>query len=281
MTGYFRGVVDFGGGAMRVPFDSDLDVFVAKFDTNGNHVWSKNFVNDGNDRGYGIAADGQGNLAVVGSFSNSLTIGATTLVSLNANTDAFVMKLSAATGAPVWARQMGAPDGSEAAYGVAFDQSGNVDVCGFAVKGVDFGGGVLAALGGADGWVASYRNTTGAHIWSRRIGGTSNDYAYSVAIAPDGGVLVGGSFEGTAAFGGTSMTPVGAGDAYVAKYTSAGAATWARQLGGVSSDVGQELTVDATGHPVLAGYFYGTGAFGGSTLTSAGMADGFVAKLAP
>jgi len=39
--------------------------------------------------------------------------------------------------------------------------------------------------------------------------------------------------------------------------------------------------VDATGHPVLAGYFYGTGNFGGSTLTSAGMADGFVTKLAP
>jgi len=176
---------------------------------------------------------------------------------------------------------MGAADGSEAAYGVAFDASGNVDVCGYAVKSVDFGGGLLAALGGSDGWVASYRGSSGAHIWSRRIGGSTNDYANSLAIAPDGGVLIGGSFEGTAAFGGGSLTPMGGGDAYVAKYTSAGAPTWVRPVGGTSSDVGQELTVDATGHPVLAGYFYGTGNFGGSTLTSAGMADGFVTKLAP
>jgi len=243
-------------------------------------VWSKNFTNDGNDRGYGIATDGQ-SVAVAGSFSNSMTIGATTIVSLNAMTDGFLIELSAATGAPVWARQMGSPDGSEAAYGVAFDKSGNVDACGYAVKAVDFGGGSLAALGGSDGWVASYRGTTGAHLWSRRIGGAANDYAYSLVIAPDGGVLVGGSFEGLAAFGNASLTPMGPGDAYVAKYTSAGAPTWARQIGGTSSDVGQELAVDATGHPVLAGYFYGTGVFGGSTLTSAGMADGFVTKLAP
>src|SRR6185369_2737443 len=132
MTGYFRGVVDFGGGSLRVPFDSDLDVFVAKFDTNGNHVWSRNFTNNGNDRGYGIATDGQ-SLAVVGLFSNSITVGSTVLVSPNAMTDAFVMDLSAATGAPVWARQIGAPDGNEGAYGVVLDASGNVDVCGYAM----------------------------------------------------------------------------------------------------------------------------------------------------
>src|SRR5204863_6070841 len=131
---------DFGGGAMRVPFETDLDVFVAKLDMNGNHLWSENFTNDGNDRGYGIATDGQ-SVAVAGSFSNSITVGSLTLLSLNAMTDGFVMKLSAATGAPTWARQMGAPDGNEAAYGVAIDAGGNVDVCGYAVKGVDFGGG--------------------------------------------------------------------------------------------------------------------------------------------
>ena len=280
MTGYFRGVVDFGGGALRVPFDSDLDVFVTKLDPNGNHLWSKNFTNSGNDRGYGIATDGD-SVAVVGSFSNAITIGTIRLVAANAMTDAFVMNLAAADGTPAWARQMGATDGNEGAYGVAIDASGNVDVCGYAIKPVDFGGGVLGALGMSDGWVASYRGTTGAHLWSRRIGGMGNDYAYSLTIAPDGGVLVAGSFEGAAGFGGATLAPVGAGDAYVAKYTSTGAPVWARQIGGNASDVGQELAVDATGHAVLAGYFYGSGVFGGSPLTSAGQADGFVTKLAP
>ena len=280
MTGYFRGVVDFGGGQLRVPYDTDLDVFVTKLDAAGNHVWSENFPNNGNDRGYGIATDGT-SVAVAGMYSNSITIGTVTLVSPNAMTDAFVMNLSAATGAPAWARQIGAPDGNEGAYGVVIDASGNVDVCGFATKGVDFGGGVLPALGSTDGWVASYRGTTGAHLWSRRIGGLANDYAYGLAIAPEGGVMVAGSFEGAAGFGGATLTPLGTSDAFVAKYTSAGAPVWARQIGGTSSDVGQEVAVDATGHAFLAGYFFGTGVFGGTTLTSAGQSDGFVTKLAP
>jgi len=37
-TGYFRGVVDFGGGALRTPYDTDLDVFVAKLSSAGAHV---------------------------------------------------------------------------------------------------------------------------------------------------------------------------------------------------------------------------------------------------
>src|SRR5206468_367980 len=50
LTGYFRGTVDFGGGVLRVPYDSDLDVFVAKFTGAGTHVWSKNFTNTSNDQ---------------------------------------------------------------------------------------------------------------------------------------------------------------------------------------------------------------------------------------
>lgn len=280
LTGYFRGTVDFGGGILRVPFDTDLDVFVTKLDANGNHVWSKNFSNDGNDRGYGIAVDDQGTLMVVGSFSNSINFGGGSLVSQNAMTDAFVAKFSSATGAHQWSRQMGATDGNETAYGVTIDASGNAVVCGAAVKSVDFGGGSLGALGGSDGFVVTYRGTTGAHLWSRRIGGTNNDYAYAVA-ATAGGVVVGGAFEGTASFGGAPVPTSGASDAYAAKYDSGGALVWARSVGGIDADVGQDLAMAPSGHPVLVGYFYGTSTFAGTSLTSAGMADAFIVKMAP
>jgi PKD repeat protein len=281
LTGYFRGTVDFGGGVLRVPFTTDLDVFVAKFTSAGAHAWSKNFTNDGNDRGYGIAVDGVGGVFVVGAFSNLINFGGSDLVSQNAMMDAFVVKLSTATGGHAWSRQMGAPDGNEAAYSAVVDAAGNLAVCGYAIKGVDFGGGTLGALGGSDGFVASYRGTTGAHLWSRRLGGTNNDYAYGVALAPDGGIVVAGAFDGTAAFGGGSLTSAGGGDAFAAKYSSTGSPSWARPLGGAAADVGQEVVVAPSGHPVVSGYFYDTATFGGATLTSAGMADAFVAKLAP
>lgn len=279
LTGYFRGVVDFGGGTMRVPYDTDLDVFVVKLDPTGAHLWSKNFPNTGNDRGYGLATNGA-SVAVVGSFSNGIDFGGGQLFSQNAMTDGFVAVLNAATGAYQWARQLGSPDGSETAYGVDFNTNGNVLVCGVAVKAVDFGGGSLAALGGADGFIAAY-NGSGGHVWSRRLGGAGNDYAYGVAHASDGTVYVTGSFEGSASFGGAPLVQVGGGDVFVAKYNASGAALPARGLGGAGADFGQEIAVTPTGQPVVAGYFYGAGIFDGTSLTSLGMADSFVTKMNP
>jgi len=75
ITGYFSGAINFGGSVLRVPFTTDLDVFVAKFTSAGAHVWSKNFTNWGDERGYGIAVDAAGNVAITGYFSNSIDFG--------------------------------------------------------------------------------------------------------------------------------------------------------------------------------------------------------------
>ncbi|MGH7895445.1 MAG: PKD domain-containing protein [Candidatus Binatia bacterium] len=279
LTGFFIGTITFGGGILSVPFDTDLDVFLAKFNSAGAHVWSKNFTNTGNDRGYGIAVDSGGNVAITGYFSNDINFGGGLLTSLNAMTDIFVARFTTA-GVHSWSKRFGAPDGNEGGNAVAMDASGNVVVTGYAIKAVDFGGGLLSALGSADAFVAKYAATSGAHQWSRRIGSTMNDYGYGVAVDGSGNVFVAGSFESTANFGGTTVTPVGGSDAFVAKYNSAGAPQWAKGLGGTSSDVGQDVAVGA-GYPVTTGYFYGTGTFDGTPLTSGGLADVFVVRLAP
>ena len=82
-TGYFRATIDFGGGPLTVPFTTDLDVYITKLDAAGNYVWAKNFTNDGNERGYGIAVDGSGNVAITGYFSNTVNFGGTSLTSVN------------------------------------------------------------------------------------------------------------------------------------------------------------------------------------------------------
>ena len=100
-TGYFRGSVNFGGGMLTVPYTNDLDVFVTKLTSAGAYVWAKKFTNTGNERGYGIAADGAGNVAVTGSFSNELNLGGSTMVATNAMTDAFIVRFTT-NGAHVW-----------------------------------------------------------------------------------------------------------------------------------------------------------------------------------
>jgi len=186
------------------------------------------------------------------------------------------------SGTHLWSKRLGSTTGDESAYGVAMDGSSNVVVCGEATNAVDFGGGLLTTLGDADGFVAKYAATNGAHLWSRRVGGGTNDYCYGTAVDGSGNVFITGSFTGTATFGGTALSSAASStDAFVAKYDAGGAPQWAKALGGTASDVGQEVAVTSTGEPVLAGYFYGSGVFGSASLTSAGLSDGFVAKTGP
>jgi chitodextrinase len=281
-TGFFEGTVNFGGGPLSVPFTSDLDVFIAKFTSAGAYTWAKHFTNTGNDQGYGIAVDGQGNVAVAGTFSNTINLGGGDLVSPNAMTDVFVADFTT-NGAYRWQRSLGAPDGSEGARGVAVDGAGNVVVVGATLKPINLGGGSLAAFGGSDGFVAKYAAANGAYQWGARLGGTGNDYANAVAVDSAGNVLVAGAFQGTANLGGASVSSLGQDDGFVLKYSNAGARIWVRTYGGSSADWFNSVaaTPGTSANPVLGGYFYGTATFGGTSMTSAGAADGVVMRTTP
>jgi hypothetical protein len=281
-TGYFRGSINFGGNTLKVPFDSDLDVFVTKLSSAGAHVWSKNFTNNGNDQGKAIAIDGQNNIAVSGLFSNTINFGGSDLTAKSAMTDAFVAKFNAA-GTHVWSRRVGSDSGNDDARGVAFDPSGNVLVAGVSVQPVDFGNGTVPANGSADGWVAKYAAANGAYTWAARFGGTSNDYANAVASDGSGNIYVAGSFDSTSVgFGaGVAVTQRGSGDAYVAKWSGSGTPVWARDLGGNQSDVAMAVRVGAGTRPVTGGYFYGSGTFDGVALSATGMADAFLSQGTP
>ena len=278
-TGYFRGTVDFGGGPVSVPYTSDLDTFLVKLTSAGQYVWGKTFTNSGNERGYGVAVDAAGSAVITGSFSNSMTFGGAQLTALMAMTDAFVARFTS-TGAHQWSRAFGADDGNEGGNGVALDPSGNVIITGDVVKACDFGGGLLSALGSTDVFVAKYSASSGAHMWSRRLGGLGNDYGYGVAVDSASNVYVSGAIGGLGSFGGLNLPVVGSSDAFVAKYGPTGALVWVRGLGGTNADTGRGVALSGS-NPVTIGYFYGTGNFGGTTLSSSGQADGFVARLAP
>jgi hypothetical protein len=119
---------------------------------------------------------------------------------------------------------------------------------------------------------------TGAHVWSRRIGGASNDYGYALDIDAAGTVAVVGAVgNGPVDFGGATRTAVGD-DAFLARYAASMALLDARLYGGRSSDPGRAVALDWTGGAYVGGYFNETGTFAGRTLVSAGQADGFVLR---
>jgi hypothetical protein len=117
---------------------------------------------------------------------------------------------------------------------------------------------------------------------------TNTVYVRKAVADGQGNTYLTGVFAGVVQFGTISLTSADASyDVFVAKRDAAGTFLWAVAAGGVGTQWGQSLAVDATGDVVVTGYFgSSTATFGGITLTNAAPATGsvttqdvFVAKL--
>jgi hypothetical protein len=91
IAGMSDGSVDFGGGKLTAEGD---DLFVAKLDPDGNHVWSERYGGPGATlRPYSAAAGALGDLVVAGALGGAVDFGSGPLVSAG-STDAFVVRFS-------------------------------------------------------------------------------------------------------------------------------------------------------------------------------------------
>ncbi|MDJ1473081.1 SBBP repeat-containing protein [Xanthocytophaga flava] len=98
-------------------------------------------------------------------------------------------------------------------------------------------------------------------------------------VDKDGNLYVTGSFSGTAVFGTTTLTAQGqSDDIFLAKYNTKGELQWVKQEGGADTDVGRSLALDASGNVFVIGEFSYTALIGGTSLTSKGYIDIFLAK---
>jgi PKD repeat protein len=235
----------------------------------GQVVWGRRIGGTGYDEVKGIAVDGSGNVIVTGEAVGPIELGA----GITCAGSIFVARYDAGGGL-LWARCPGSAAGGGGGRGVAVDASGNVVVTGYFRGTVDFGGGQLASPNGYDIFLVKY-SAAGAHLWSKRFGGPVvgaivSESGADVAVDAAGNVVVTGSFEGTADFGGGPLTSAGQGDVFLAKYSPAGTHLWSRRFGGTFADEGKGLALDASGNVVLTGAFYGAVDFGGGLLAGAG-----------
>ena len=120
-----------------------------------------------------------------------------------------------------------------------------------------------------------------AASFARNFGGTTGIQASIRATATDaaGNLYIAGSIDGTVAVGGTTLTRIGAIDAFAAKLDSAGTVVWARNFGGsLAIAYAQALVIDAGGSVYLGGYFQDRN-LTSPALTKIGNYDAFVFKL--
>jgi hypothetical protein len=121
------------------------------------------------------------------------------------------------------------------------------------------------------------------------VGGTSTDFARSIAVDAAGNSYVAGTFVGTADFdpgpGVANLTSAGQADVFIVKLDAGGGLVWARRVGGTDLDQAEGIAVDGGGNVYVVGRFEGTSDFnpglGIDNLVSGGDEDAFVLKLDP
>jgi PKD repeat protein len=228
VVGSFNGTVNFGGGPITTPSLTTSDAFIAAFDKNGVHQWSKGYGSGFNDVGYAVAVDALDNVVVVGSFAGTIDFGGGNILrSSFSSLDVWLAKYTSA-GALTWVKRFGG-NADDNGYAVAIDKNGNILFTGSFDGSIDFGGGPLNTAGGTDIFLAKY-SPAGAYVWANRYGGGGTDAGYAVATDSVGRVVLTGHFGDTVDFGGGTISSGGVFDTFLAKFSPTGAYHLGRRL---------------------------------------------------
>jgi hypothetical protein len=225
ITGTFKGKVDFGGGPLVVdPSTGWYDMYLAKLDPAGNHLWSQRFGSDaGHEWGDAVSVDALGKVFVAGRATDTLDLGAGPVPG-PVDGRLFLAKFDEG-GAPIWSERWGSMVSSEhnaSATKIAFDGAGGIILGGDLLGGyVDFGGGALQCLASPDIFVVKL-DALGGHVWSKHFGDTNFEEVHGTAVDAAGNVFVAGStsFGSTVDFGGGPMYDIDfMGNGYLVKFS--------------------------------------------------------------
>lgn len=275
ISGSFQGTVSIASTTLTSAGASDG--FVAKISNSGAWIWAKRIGGTSNDWAPGVDTDSTGNIYISGGFQSSMTVGSTTLTSAGSN-DLFIAKLDS-SGNFQWVNKVGGIGDDNPGWlsNLAVDTSGNSYVSGQMSSSFTINGNTFTSTGGRDAFVAKF-DSSGTFVWGANGGSTSSENVYGIALDTSNNVFITGNMGGNATFGSNSLTTNGSRDGFLAKLSNAGAWMWAVNIGSNGGEDSYSVGIDSSDNPFISGSFLSPITIGGSTLTSAGLSDGFIAK---
>ena len=199
--------------------------------------------------------------------------------------DVFVTKLNSSGNALLYSTYLGGSD-DEDVFSIAVDSSGDAYITGYTYSS-DFP--TQNALqesnnGYSDAFVAKLNASGNGLVYSTYLGGTGDDYAYSIALHSSGSVNVAGeTFSSDFPVASAIQDSIGSGyDGFVTKLNAAGSAlVYSTYLGGDSDDGAFAVAVDAAGNAYVTGYTFSSDFPTASPLqaSNSGSKEAFVTKL--
>jgi RHS repeat-associated protein len=276
---------------------SSFEAYVTKLSPDGSTVLYSTYLGgSGITVGTGIAVDGSDSAYVTGYTTEAnFPLKNPEQSSNGGGTDAFVTKLSPAGNGLVYSTYLGG-SGSDEAFGIALDSSGDAFVAGvtssknFPTKNPLPKSG---PKGSSDAFVAELNSAGSKLVYSTYLGGSLGDAATAIAVDSTGAAYVTGY---TSSIDFPTMDPYqptngGSVDAFVSKLTYSASAglelAYSTYLGGSGTDVGEGIAVDSDGQAYVTGYTSSAnfprenaieGTFQGNPVDDT---DAFVARLSP
>jgi hypothetical protein len=169
--------------------DPNYNIYAVKVDSNLDLLWAKNFGGVLEDLGFDVAEDASGDLWLLGYQTGSPDTSYMVLIHTDANGENAVTLHPGTKGGDLGNSIRPAPDG------------------GFIIAGVS------SIIGKGSQMLLEKLNASGDTLWSRRFGGTQNEYGYGAGVDSDGNLYLAGETEG---FGVTAF------DGYVVKIAADG-----------------------------------------------------------
>lgn len=224
----------------------DQDLFIAKYDAQGNFLWYRRAGGKGNDTGTDIAyAPWDGKLYISGGFEKRAVFGYTSLLSLGLS-DAFLLKIDP-DGNFHWVKSGGGPEHDIASSVAVEEPTGDIFIAGDYYESAQFGGEQLVSMGSSDIFLAHF-NADGQQVWIRTCGGTDVDVATNVGCDLNGNAFVSGYYQGLTFFQNHSVSALSYNDVFLSKFDDDGNCVWLQSAGsyGLDNCLGMDVAWDGT-----------------------------------
>ena len=289
LTGYTNSTGLGTAGVYQTAYSAGYDGFLVAFASNGVRQWSTYFGGTSDDYANTVSTDAGGAIYIGGQTASGTGIASTGAyqTALSGTTDGFFAKFTT-TGTLTFASYYGG-SAQDDVISIKCDAALNLNITGQTNSntGIASAGAYQTTLSGTtDAFIAQF-NSTGTRNWGTYFGGPGTEQGTAITVdGTDNIGLVGNttSTTGIATTNAYKTTFGGVQDAYLAKFTNAGAIQWATYFGGEQSDYGTGIAVDNLNNFAISGYtLSSTGIVTGTALqaANAGSFDGMLGKFDP
>lgn len=257
-------------GSTFSPNDGDVtgnhgswDYWILKINSIGTLLWQKTYGGSSADNASSIGETTDGGFIISG-LSHSIDGDVT---GNNGNDDYWVVKISS-SGSLEWQKSLGGSSVDHAYSVLQALDGGYVIAGGTNSNNVNVSGN----HGMEDYWVVKL-SSLGTIQWQKCLGGSSDDRAYSISLARDGGYIVAGA---TSSNNGDITGNHGFSDYWIVKLGNAGDIQWQKAIGGSGSEFAYSIMPASDGGYIISGY---SGSNDGDATVHQGFGDYWIVKL--